>query len=49
VDDAKKLIKIDSDAESDVSSSAAFSPRENPLSERDNLYNNAPDDARDPN
>jgi len=37
VDDAKKVIKIDSDEESEVSSVAAFSPRTNPLSDRDIL------------
>jgi len=36
-DDAKKLIKIDSDAESDATSMAAFSPRAFPQIERDIL------------
>ena len=31
-DEAKKVIKIDSDDESEVSSVGAFSPREDPLS-----------------
>jgi len=39
-DDAKKLIKIDSDAESDASSVGAFSPRTAPRSERDILSDN---------
>jgi hypothetical protein len=46
-DDVKKLIKIDTDAESENSVLTAFSPRDNPLSQRDVLTGTAPDDVRD--